>query len=87
MVGVSKKVSGLRHCFKPFTSELLRKVADLFLFQCYTGFAYQDVRSFHPDEHLKLNPGGRAWVYKPRVKTAETAVLPYPFGRAALKKG
>ncbi len=66
-----------------WTSDLLRNVASLFLFQCYTGFAYRDVRTFHPDQHIRLAPSGLEWVYKERVKTNETAILPWYSKRLA----
>jgi integrase len=61
----------------PYTSDLLQKVADLFIFQCHTGFAYRDVKTFHPDHHVRLSATGTEWVYKERVKTSETAILPW----------
>jgi len=65
----------------PFPTNFLQRVADLFLFQVFTGFAYVDAVSFHPDHHIRLSTDGKPWVYKARQKSTEQAVLPW-YGRA-----
>jgi integrase len=64
----------------PFANSTLQKAADNYLFQCYTGFAYIDLMTFHPDEHL-MKDVNMDWIYKNRHKSGETAILPF-FDRA-----
>lgn len=39
---------------KEFTVERLAEVRDVFLFSCYTGFAYQDVYNLTPDNIVTI---------------------------------
>lgn len=54
----------------------LRQVADLFLFQCYTGLDYGDTQTFRIADHIRKDPDGKAWIIKPREKNGETAFTP-----------
>ncbi len=45
----------------------LRRVADLFLFSCYTGLHYADAQTLTPAD-LATGPDGRQWLYKTRGK-------------------
>lgn len=59
-----------------FTRESLQKVADLFLFQCFTGLDYGDTQTFIPGEHIRQDPDGRHWIIKHRQKNGSKAALP-----------
>lgn len=48
---------------------------DMFLFACYTGFAYIDVASL-TSEHLKTGQDGKPWLIKPRKKTGISERVP-----------
>ena len=56
-----------------FSSAPLRAAADCFLFQCYTGLAYVDLARFRRDEHTRLGPDGRPWLYMARSKTQHSS--------------
>lgn len=56
-------------------NERLEKTRDLFLFQCYTGFAYADLKAFDFDIHISLE-NGQKWITKAREKTAVKSHLP-----------
>jgi site-specific recombinase XerD len=60
---------------KNFSSERLTVVQEIFLFSCYTGFAYIDVASLTP-EHLKADSDGKPWLVKDRQKTDITERVP-----------
>lgn len=62
--------------YHTFSSSALQKVADIYIFCCYTGFAYSDYINFHPDEHLQKEYG-LDFIMKDREKTKETAILPF----------
>jgi site-specific recombinase XerD len=53
---------------KEITIERLALVRDLFLFSCYTGFAYVDVANLTAD-HIKIGIDGNRWLIKNRQKT------------------
>jgi site-specific recombinase XerD len=59
-----------------FASAALQRVADIYVFSCYTGFAYVDYMTFHPDQHVQKDIN-MDWIYKDRVKSGETAILPF----------
>lgn len=42
---------------RTWSSQRIREVKDVFLFQCYTGLSYADVYQFNPELHLKVNSG------------------------------
>jgi hypothetical protein len=46
----------------------LASVRDLFLFSCYTGFAYVDVAHLTSD-HVRISIDGKKWLIKNRQKT------------------
>ena len=50
-----------------FTTERLQKVADLFLFQCYTGLAYEDVANLEKTD-FQRNDKGILYIEKQRAK-------------------
>jgi site-specific recombinase XerD len=59
-----------------FANEYLQKAADLFVFQCYTGFSYADLASFDTKLHTRVENNGTIWIYKQRQKNGEVARLP-----------
>ncbi len=59
-----------------FANDYLQKTADLFVFQCYTGFAYCDLVSFDIRLNTRVENNGTIWIYKQRQKNGETARLP-----------
>jgi site-specific recombinase XerD len=59
-----------------FESESLRKVADLFLFQSFTGLAWQDMTNFRASEHLMPQPSGAVLLRVDRQKTGTPTLIP-----------
>ncbi len=53
---------------KEITIPRLATVRDIFVFSCYTGFAYVDVKNLTVN-HLKIGVDGKPWLIKPRQKT------------------
>jgi integrase len=65
---------------KRFSSERLTLVKDIFIFSCYTGLAYVDVRGLKKD-HIGIGIDGQKWIFKNRQKTdtkSKIPVLPIP---------
>jgi len=60
---------------KEITIERLALVRDMFLFSCYTGFAYVDAASL-TTHHLKTGIDGKKWLIKPRQKTGISERVP-----------
>ncbi len=58
-----------------FTGEGYEKVKDTFLFSCYTGLSYIDVRELEKNQ-LVLGIDGNQWIYTKREKTSESVKLP-----------
>jgi integrase len=59
-----------------FASPVLQQTADLLIFTCYTGLAYEDLKTFSAQTHLRQGMDGEQWIYKARGKTDVLAVLP-----------
>lgn len=53
----------------------LEQTRDMFLFACYTGLAYIDVKTLRK-EHLERDTYGRMWIKKKRVKTGVLSRIP-----------
>ena len=53
---------------KDFSIKRLERVRDLFVFCCFTGLSYSDVKTLTP-EHFETDEDGRVWIKKKRVKT------------------
>ena len=53
----------------------LERTRDMFLFACYTGLSYIDVKTLKV-EHLERDNQGRMWIKKKRVKTGVLARIP-----------
>lgn len=60
---------------KEITIERLAIVRDMFVFSCYTGFAYVDVASLTAN-HIKIGDDGKKWLIKPRQKTGISEIVP-----------
>ncbi|MFD2144310.1 site-specific integrase [Mucilaginibacter antarcticus] len=60
---------------KQFSVERLRLVRDIFLFSCYTGLAYVDVRKLKRSEVIK-GIDGDLWIYTNRQKTDTLSRIP-----------
>lgn len=57
-----------RLMYKEFASSRLEQVRDIFLFCCFTGLAYADVKKLHRD-HLTNRYDGEIWIVTNRQKT------------------
>ncbi len=53
----------------------LERTRDMFLFACYTGLSYIDVKTLKA-EHLERDSQGRMWIKKKRVKTGVLSRIP-----------
>jgi integrase len=60
---------------KKFPSERLTNVRDLFLFSCYTGLAYADVKKLRNDE-IVIGVDGEQWIMTHRQKTDTASRVP-----------
>jgi len=60
---------------KDISINRLAVVRDMFVFSCYTGFAYIDVASLTAD-HIKIDDEGKKWLIKPRQKTGIPEIVP-----------
>ncbi|PTM02741.1 MAG: hypothetical protein DA405_12360 [Bacteroidetes bacterium] len=58
-----------------FKIKRLELVKDLFLFACYTGLAYSDVKKLHKAE-IEKSPNGMWWIRTRRQKTNERSQIP-----------
>lgn len=64
----------------------LEKARDFFLFGCFTGLAYIDIKTLKP-EHFEKDGEGRIWIKKKRVKTGVLSRIPLlPMARMILEK-
>ncbi len=55
--------------------ERLKIVRDIFLFACYTGLAYSDLKSLTPDNIVE-KANGSLWIYTKRTKTGNECHIP-----------
>ena len=60
---------------KEFVSERLELVRDIFVFSCFTGSAYIDVKQLTPD-NISLGIDGDKWIFKNRQKTDTASKIP-----------
>lgn len=54
----------------------LNQVRDIFIFCCYTGLAYIDVRELDVEKHLITDDNGNLWIMKKREKTGIMSNVP-----------
>ncbi|NGY36831.1 site-specific integrase [Flavobacterium sp. XN-5] len=60
---------------KELLIERLAVVRDIFIFSCFTGLAYIDVKQLTPD-NIAMGIDGGKWIYKNRQKTDTTSKIP-----------
>ena len=53
----------------------LERTKDVFLFSCYTGLSYIDLKELHPDQVL-VGIDGNQWIHTQRAKTNESVKIP-----------
>ncbi|WKZ60929.1 MAG: site-specific integrase [Cyclobacteriaceae bacterium] len=53
---------------KKFHSARLEQVRDIFLFSCFTGYAYADVQAL-THKHIGIGMDGEKWIFTSRMKT------------------
>ena len=53
----------------------LERAKDMFLFGCFTGLSYIDIKTLTP-EHFEKDNAGRIWIKKRRVKTGVLSRIP-----------
>jgi site-specific recombinase XerD len=58
-----------------FTSESLERVKDMFLFSCYSGLSYIDLKQLTIDQIVK-GIDGKDWIYTKREKTQQSVKIP-----------
>jgi site-specific recombinase XerD len=60
---------------KDFKIERVSMVRDIFIFSCFTGLAYVDVKQL-TKSHISLGIDGDKWIFKNRQKTDTTSKIP-----------
>ncbi len=60
---------------KSFSTERLERIRDIFIFSCYTGLAFIDVKNLKA-EHISESFDGSLWITIHRKKTNTKAVVP-----------
>ena len=64
----------------------LERAKDMFLFGCFTGLSYIDIKTLAP-EHFEKDGAGRIWIKKRRVKTGVLSRIPLlPIAKLILDK-
>lgn len=66
----------LRIYNKDFSIERLNRVRDAFIFQCFTGFAYQDIAGLAKENIVLYGTKAERWLVKERGKTKVTEMVP-----------
>lgn len=71
-------------CSKTFVSARLTQVRDIFVFCCFTGLAYIDVKQLNRN-HIGIGIDGQKWIFKDRQKTDTASNIPIlPFAQELL---
>ncbi|EKT4553103.1 site-specific integrase [Flavobacterium psychrophilum] len=71
---------------KRLSSERLTLVKDIFIFSCYTGLAYVDVKGLKKD-HIAIGIDGEKWIFKNRQKTDTKSKIPVlPIAQEIIQK-
>lgn len=60
---------------KQFPTPRLQQVADIFLFGCFTGYAYSDLMRLKQSD-LEIREGGQVWIMAKRTKTDMACHVP-----------
>ena len=64
----------------------LERAKDMFLFGCFTGLSYIDIKTLAP-EHFEKDSTGRIWIKKRRIKTGVLSRIPLlPIAKLILDK-
>lgn len=61
---------------KQINIQRLVEVRDAFIFQCFTGFAFQDVFALTTENIVKVGITGESWLIKDRGKTGVSEMVP-----------
>ncbi len=61
---------------KKITVPRIAEVRDAFIFQCFTGFAYQDIYNLAPENVVRVGRTGERWLIKDRGKTDVAEMVP-----------
>lgn len=61
---------------KDFGIDRLNEVRDSFVFQCFTGFAYQDIYGLTPENIVRVGTVREKWLIKDRGKTGVSEMVP-----------
>lgn len=71
---------------RKFRTPRLELVRDIFIFCCFTGLAYVDVKGLKPD-HIGIGIDGQKWIFKNRQKTDTKSKIPLlPIPEELIKK-
>lgn len=71
---------------KKFRTYRLELVRDIFIFSCFTGLAYIDVKGLKQD-HIGIGIDGQKWIFKNRQKTDTKSKIPLlPIAEEIIKK-
>lgn len=71
---------------KKFRTPRLELVRDIFIFCCFTGLAYVDVKDLR-NEHIGIGIDGQKWIFKNRQKTDTKSKIPLlPIPEELIKK-
>ncbi|WP_291097649.1 MULTISPECIES: site-specific integrase [unclassified Flavobacterium] len=71
---------------KDFKTERLSLVRDIFLFSCFTGLAYIDVKNL-TKSHISIGIDGEKWIFTHRQKTETASKIPVlPFTQMIIDK-
>ena len=71
---------------REFEMERIEHVRDIFLFCCYTGLAYADVKKLTPD-NISKGMDGEYWIFVDRTKTGSSSNVPLlPVANEIMKK-
>jgi len=71
---------------KEFDLDRLKIIKDIYLFCCFTGLAFSDVKTLSP-EHISTGIDGNLWIKKKRKKTNIEFTIPlFDIPKSILKK-
>jgi site-specific recombinase XerD len=60
---------------KTFVSDRINQVKDIFIFSCFTGLAYSDVKKLSPS-NINIGIDGERWIFVNRTKTDTRSNIP-----------
>jgi site-specific recombinase XerD len=61
---------------KALSIKRIAQVRDAYIFQCFTGLAYQDIYNLSPEHIVQVGKKGERWLIQQRGKTEVTAMIP-----------